>query len=323
MFLMTYLGVFLKIGKFEFDKPLVLAPMAGATDIPFRELAYQLGADFAVTEMIMANSLIYKNKKGFKLMERGPNDSPFIVQIAASETETFLKALPYIKDVGADILDINMGCPAKKIVTKGSGSALLRDPQKVYDIVKSIKDNIDIPVTVKIRLGWDHEELTYKEVIKNIQLAGADSFTVHRRTKAQMYKGFFGEDIFKEIADMATIPFICNGEINNKEDIDRAFELGCDGVMIGRSAVKYPWIFSKDIKEPTRKDIYEIMIKHFKLIVDYYGKERGVHKMKKFYGTYIKDVKGSKIFKDNLMKNGDYDSSMEMIENFYKSGDFI
>ena len=309
----------MKIGKFEYDKPLILAPMAGATDIPFRELAYELGADFAVTEMIMANSLIYNNKKGFQLMERGPNDNPFIVQLAASDKETFLKALPFIKDVKADILDLNMGCPARKIVVKGAGSALLREPKKVYDIVKSIKDNIDIPLTVKIRLGWDHDELTYKEVIKNIQLAGADAFAVHRRTKAQAYKGFFEEDIFKEIADMATIPFICNGEINNKEDIDRMFELGCDGVMIGRSAVKYPWIFSKSIDEPSKEDIYKIMMKHFKLIVEYYGEERGVHKMKKFYGTYIKDMKGSKVFKDTLMKMNDYKESIKMLEDFYSS----
>jgi tRNA-dihydrouridine synthase B len=308
----------LKIGKFEYDKPVILAPMAGATDIPFRNLAYELGADFAVTEMIMANSLIYKNPKGFQLMERGSNDNPFIVQIAASEVETFLKALPYIKEVGADILDINMGCPAKKIVTKGSGSALLRNPSKIYDIVKAIKDNIDIPVTVKMRLGWDNEELTYKEVIKNIQNAGADAFTVHRRTKTQMYKGFFSEDVFKEIADMATIPFICNGEINTKEDIKRSFELGCDGVMIGRSAVKHPWIFSKKIsEEPSIKEVYKIMKRHFEFIIEYYGEERGINKMKKFYGTYIRDIKGASMLKDSLMPINDYSKAISMIDEFF------
>lgn len=307
----------MKIGKFEYNKPLILAPMAGATDIPFRNLAYELGADFAVTEMIMANSLIYKNPKGFKLMERGKYDNPFIVQIAASDTETFLKALPHVKDIGADILDLNMGCPAKKIVKKGAGSALLREPNKIYDIVKAIKDNIDIPLTVKIRLGWNNDELTYKEVIKNIQNAGADAFAVHRRTTAQAYKGFFDEDIFKEIADMATIPFICNGEINTKEDIERVLKLGCDGIMIGRAAVKHPWIFSKDINEPTIKEVYNIMKRHFELIIEYYGEKTAIYKMKKFYGAYIKDIKGAKELKFNLMRINDYNKAITMIDNFF------
>jgi len=307
----------LRIGRFEFNKPLILAPMAGSTDIPFRNLAYELGADFAVTEMIMANSLIYKNKKGFQLMERGKHDNPFIVQIAASDTETFLKALPHVKDSSADILDLNMGCPARKIIKKGAGSALLRNPDKIYDIVKEVKDNIDIPLTVKIRLGWNNNELTYKEVIKNIQNAGADAFTVHRRTTSQAYKGFFDEDIFKEIADMATIPFICNGEINNKEDIERVFKLGCDGIMIGRSALKYPWIFSKEIAEPSIKEIYRIMKRHFELIIEYYGEERGIYKMKKFYAAYIRDIKGANELKANLMPINDYNKAVSMINNFF------
>jgi tRNA-dihydrouridine synthase B len=307
----------MKIGKFIYDKPLILAPMAGATDIPFRNLAYEMGADFAVTEMIMANSLIYNNKKGFRLMERGENDNPFIVQLAASDEETFLKALPIVKEGNADILDINMGCPARKIVNKGAGSALLREPDKVYRIVKAIKENIDIPVTVKIRLGWDNNELTYKKVIENIQRAGADAVAVHRRTKAQAYKGFFDKNIFKEIALITEIPFICNGEIRSDEDIEEAFNLGCDGVMIGREAVKRPWIFSKDIKNPDKKRIYDIMKRHFELIIDYYGKKQGIYKMKKFYGTYIRDIRGAKELKSLLMPINDYDEAVKIIDDFF------
>ncbi len=308
----------MKIGKFEFKNPLILAPMAGATDVPFRTLARELGADFAVTEMIMANSLIYKNQKGFKLMEKGKLDTPFIIQLAASDSETFLKALPYVKEVKADILDINMGCPAKKIVTRGAGSALLREPQKVYDIIKSIKDNIDIPVTVKIRLGWNDEELNYKEIIKLIHKAGADAFAVHRRTKAQGYKDFYGIEVFKEISDISTIPFICNGEINTKEDIQEAFDLGCDGVMIGRSAIKKPWIFSETMSEPTNEELYNIMKRHFELIIEHYGKKHGIYKMKKFYSTYICNIKGAKEFKASLMPINDYDKAINMIDEFLK-----
>jgi len=306
-----------KIGKYEFDKPKILAPMAGSTDISFREFVYGLGADFAVTEMIMANSLIYKNPKGFLLMERGEFDDPFVLQLAASEKDIFLKTLDHIKNSKADILDINMGCPAKKIVKKGAGSALLKDPKKVYDIIKSLKDALDIPVTVKIRLGFD--SLTYKEVLKSIERAGADAVTVHRRTQLQQYGAFYPESIFEEIRELVSIPFICNGEIKTQEDIDRMFTLGCDGVMLGRQAIKTPWVFSGLKEEITLEERHQLMKKHFSLIVKYYGKERAVFKMKKFYGSYVRGVRSSKAFKSELMLIDDYNIVMEKLELFYKN----
>ena len=309
----------MKIGKYSFDKPKILAPMAGSTDISFREFAYELGADFAVTEMVMANSIIYKNPKGFVLMERGEKDDPFILQLAGSEKEQFLNVLDYVKDNNVDILDINMGCPAKKIIKKGAGSALLRDPQKVYDIVKSLKDNLDIPITVKIRLGFNDNELTYKKVLKNIEKAGADAVAVHRRTTSQQYGPYFPESIFEEIRDIVSIPFICNGEIRTQEDINRMFTYGCDGVMLGRQAIKTPWIFSGvDDENIDIKTRYKFMKRHFELILKYYKKDRALFKMKKFYGSYIRGLRDSKAFKAELMPMDNYDQVIEKIEDFFK-----
>ncbi len=307
----------MKLGKYNFNKAKILAPMAGSTDISFREFAYELGADFAVTEMIMVNSLIYKNPKGFLLMERGERDNPFIVQLAGSDWQSFYKVIEHIKNSNADVVDINIGCPAKKIVKKGAGSALLKTPEKIYDIIRALKDNLDIPISAKIRLGWDDNSLNYKEVIKIIQKAKADMLTVHRRTKANGYGPFYPDSIFEEIRQVTDIPLIANGEIRNNEDMEKMFSIGVDGVMIGKEAIKRPWVFS-NIDKIDLKTRYELMKKHFSLIRKYYDKKIAIYKVKKFYNCYIKNIKGSKEFKNKIMPINDYDIAMKEIESFFK-----
>ncbi|MBN2693366.1 tRNA-dihydrouridine synthase family protein [bacterium] len=306
-----------KIGRFSFDKPRVLAPMAGFTDISFREFCYDLGADFAVSEMIMVKSLIYENQKGFELMSKSDKDNPFIIQLAGGDENDFVKALPYAIKFGADIIDINMGCPVPKVVNNGAGSALTKNPQKVYDIVKMVKDNSPVPITVKIRLGWDSSTLTYREVAKNIELAGADAITVHRRTRAQMYGNIYPLDVFKEIRDIVTIPIISNGNILTEEDIEQNFQMGVDGVMIGRGAIKYPWIFSKNTPNITHIDRYNALIKLLNLHLKYHQEQKGLNLMKGHYSAYIRDSEGAKNSKNLLMTATTTEDVLAIINSFF------
>ncbi len=307
-----------KIGSYVFDKPRVLAPMAGFTDISFREFCYDLGADFAVSEMIMVKSLIYENQKGFELMNKSEKDNPFIIQLAGSDGEDFVKALPYAIKFGADIIDINMGCPVPKVVNNGAGSALTKNPKKVYEIVKMIKDSSSIPITVKIRLGWDSSTLTYREIAKNIELAGADAITIHRRTRAQMYGDIYPLDIFKEIRDIVTIPIISNGNILTEEDINENFSMGVDGVMIGRGAIKNPWIFSKDNPKISHIDRYNALVKLLNLHLKYHSEQKALNFMKGHYSAYIRDSEGAKSCKNQLMTITNKNELLDVINRFFE-----
>ena len=309
----------LKLGKYEFDKPLILAPMAGYTDIAFREIAYSLGASFAVTEIIMANSLIYNNQKGFELMDRGELDNPFIVQIAGPDENILLEGAKIVlKKQNPDVIDINMGCPMPKIVKPGSGSALLKNPRKIYDIVKMLKDNIDLPITVKIRLGWDNNSLNYIEITKLIEKAGADMITIHRRTRSQMYGDIYPTSVFKEIRENVSLPLIYNGNILTTDDIDEMFELGADGVMIGRGALKNPWIFSHKNDASSIKEKYELLKKHLDLLLKYHNEKKAVSLMKVHYGNYVRDFENAKAIKNELVQINNANQVKDKIEEIFK-----
>lgn len=308
----------MKIGTFEFNQPLILAPMAGLTNIAFRELAYDLGADFAVSELIMGKSLIYGNPKGLKLLKRSPQDIPFIIQLGGPDAETFIDSIPFILGANADILDINVGCPVKKVTSGGSGSALMKNPDEIYRIISELKSRLEIPVTVKIRLGWDHDSLNYKEVAKGVERAGADMVAVHRRTRAQLYGDFYPESVFEEIRDIVTIPLVVNGEIKTYDDIDRMFALGADGVMIGREAIKNPWIFNRHIAEITPKMRYETLLKHIKLLEYHFNPKGAALLIKKFYGAYIREIKGTKQIRNELVQINDYDILLKRLEEIFR-----
>lgn len=278
-----------------------LAPMSGVTDPAFRIMARRYGAKFAFTEMIDVNGIAYNNKKTFDLMRRDKEDSPLGIQLVGQDEEKILFVARICQQRGFEVLDINAGCPARKVIKGGKGSALLKDPDKLASVLKKIVNEVDIPVTVKIRSGWDQDNLNYTEVVDAIQSSGIKAISVHPRTREQMYKGRPDYEIVRKIKERSSIPVFASGNIFEPMDVINIIELsGCDGVLIARGALGRPWIFrevynllnKKKEKIPEKfNDIKEIIIEHFRLCEKYYLPDRIFQKMYKHLAWYLKRYK--------------------------------
>lgn len=283
----------------------VLAPMSGITDIPFRMMARKFGCRFAFTEMIDVNGIVYSNRKSFKLMDRACGDDPIGVQIVGADENKLLYVAQVCEEKGFDVLDINAGCPARKVVKSGKGSALLKDPVKIARIIRMIVSKLKIPVTVKIRSGWDEDSLNYLEVAKAAASEGASSICIHSRTREQMYKGKVRHDIAGAVKKAMDIPVFASGNIFTAQDaFDVYKDTGCDGVYIARGALGRPWIFSEinnmffsdgsgDVSfgGPLFVDIKKIMIDHFSICREYYEGKWLVSRMYKHVAWYLKGLK--------------------------------
>lgn len=264
----------LRIGELLIDPPLVLAPMAGVTDRPFRRLAARLGAGLVTTEMISSEGLIRNHSGSWNLFKPDPEIGvPVAVQIFGSDPETMARVARKVAERGADSVDINAGCPVRKVVRQGAGAALLRTPGKLFAMVSAVKRAVDIPVTVKIRIGWDRRAVNVVEVVRGLEAAGADAVTVHARTAKQLYGGEADWRQIRRATQAVSIPIIGNGDVTGPSDADRMLsETGCDAVMIGRAALGNPWIFSAIARhwgrvgpwnpEPTWKDFRETVQAH-------------------------------------------------------------
>lgn len=236
----------MKIGNVKLKSDIILAPMAGFTDVGFRRLASQYGAGLTVTEMVSAKGLCFGNKNTSILLETSNEESPVAVQIFGSEPEFIAKAVKHQLIKKFDIIDINMGCPVPKIIKNGEGSAILKDIGKVYEIIRAGVENTDIPITVKIRLGFDENSINAVNIAKTAEKAGASAITVHGRTREQMYSGKADWNKIKEVKAKVTIPVIANGDIATYIDYIKVKEItNCDGVMVGRGALGKPFIFSE------------------------------------------------------------------------------
>ncbi len=235
------------IGKFDIETPLALAPMAGVTDMAFRELCHSLGADITYTEMISSRALVYQDKKTRVLLKRGETEAPFAIQLFGNSPEVMAKAAKIAaREEGADIIDINMGCPTPKIVNNGDGCALMKTPSLAAEIISAIKNAVDIPVTAKFRKGWDSGSVNAVEFAKTLEAAGADALCIHGRTRVAMYSGRADLDIIRDVKDAVKIPVIANGDVFFPEDAVRMLKYtGADGVMIGRGAFGNPWLFAQ------------------------------------------------------------------------------
>lgn len=293
----------LTIGNVELENPYILAPMAGVTDLPFRLLCREQGAGLLCMEMVSAKAIQYNNKNTTALLEIHPKERPVSLQLFGSDPDVISEIAKQIEELPFAILDINMGCPVPKIVRNGEGSALMKNPKLVHEIVSKTVKAIEKPVTVKIRKGFDDSCINAVEIAKIIEDAGASAVAVHGRTREQYYSGRADWDIIRQVKEAVSIPVIGNGDVVSGESaIAMQEQTGCDGVMIGRGAQGNPWIFSellaydrtgKRHKRPTNEEMKQMIYRHAKLQIEYKGEYLGIREMRKHVAWYTTGLPNS------------------------------
>ncbi len=288
----------LKIGNIAITKPFILSPLAGISDLAFRTINRKFGCELAFTEMISAKALVYESKRTEQMLATSPEDRLLGVQLLASQPDIIKSALDIIHRHKIDIIDFNAACPVKKVVKKQEGAALLKEPRKLRDLLKTIVKNTSLPVTVKIRAGWNSETLNAVDAALYAQDAGIAGLSVHGRTKTQKYKGEINYNIIKKIKNALEIPVIGSGNIFSPLYAKKMFdETGCDGVAVARGAFGNPWIFSMLLQyfsegtfppKPDLKQTVEIIIRHLDECINLYGEKGGSRIFRKFFGWYAK-----------------------------------
>lgn len=300
-----------KIGNVEIKNRIVLAPMAGISNSAFRRIAKEMGVGLVVAEMVSDKAIFYGSKKTIDMLYMKEEERPISQQIFGSDKDSFVYAAKYILEtMKPDIIDINMGCPVPKVATRAqAGSALLKNPDKVYEIVKAIVDAVNVPVTVKIRSGWDEKSINAVEIAKVIEKAGASAITVHPRTRSQGYSGKADWNIIKQVKDAVNIPVIGNGDIKSCYDAKKMLdETNCDAVMIGRGLLGNPWLIrdcidylnNKKIKEVSILDRLNMVLKHFNYLLEFKEEKIAVLEMRTQVCYYLKGI--SKEYKQKFMQ---------------------
>lgn len=309
----------MKIGRFTTESNVFLAPMAGVTDLPFRKICRRCGAGLVYSEMISAKGLYYNDKKTAQLMRIDEDERPCALQIFGSDADIMAEVIPKFMEFKPDIIDINMGCPTPKIVNNGDGSALLKTPEKIGEIVRKVSDASPVPVTVKIRKGWDADSINAVEAAKIIEQNGAAAIAVHGRTREEFYSGQADWDIIRQVKNAVQIPVIGNGDIRTAEDAKRMIDTtGCDAVMIGRGAQGNPFIFrqvneylktGKITYSPTPREKLLQMTEHIEMLIEEKGEYIGIREARKHIAWYIKGLNGSAKLKSVVFQ---IDSADEM-----------
>ena len=308
----------------DFTDKIILAPMAGICDLPFRLLCKEQGCDIVYTEMISAKGMYYNNKNTEPLLMTDDREKPVGVQIFGSEPRLMAEQAKRIEDRGFAFIDVNMGCPVPKIVNNGDGSALMKNPALIGDIVSEMVNMCSLPITIKIRAGFNDDSINAPEIARIAESAGVSAIAVHGRTREQYYHGKADWKIIKAVKESVKVPVIGNGDVASGEDVIRIKkETGCDSVMIGRAAKGNPWLFS-DIKEylksgnhmvkPTANEICDMMFRHAKLMIEYKGEFTGIHEMRKHVAWYTQGMPNSAKLRADINSVETFDEMKEMIE---------
>lgn len=315
-----------KIGNVEIENQLVLAPMAGITNEAFRSICKEMGAGLVVCEMISDKALSFHNAKTIKMTGVSQNEHPLSMQIFGADKETLVYAAKWIyENTDADIIDINMGCPVNKVARAGAGSSLLRDPNKVYEITKAVVEATPLPVTVKIRIGWDENNINAVENAKMIEKAGACAIAVHGRTRAQMYSGHANLDVIKDVVEAVNIPVVGNGDIVDGPSALHMLEYtGCKAIMIGRGALGNPWIFKEinayfageEFKRPSKEEIYNMIVDQYERLLKLKGERLALLEMRSHVGWYLKGMQGSAQIKNKANQALSFEEVKKILKEY-------
>ncbi len=314
----------MKIGNIELENPYILAPMAGVTDLPFRLLCREQGAGLLCMEMISAKALQYKNRNTKALLAIHPEEYPVSLQLFGSDPDIISEMAKQIEELPFQILDINMGCPVPKVVKNGEGSALMKNPKLVYQIVSKTVRAVRKPVTVKIRKGFDDAHVNAVEIAKIVEEAGGAAVAVHGRTREQYYSGKADWEIIRRVKEAVSIPVIGNGDVTSGETaLAMMRQTGCDGVMIGRGAQGNPWIF-RELAEyertgtmperPSGETVKEAMLRHARLQMEFKGEYLGIREMRKHVAWYTKGLEGAARLRDAINRVESYQELKDLLD---------